>query len=115
VKNRKNVAAYFLTDKEKVLGISEHHRDFVFCTRPRKKAKPSVTKDVWMYGSSDSTKSPASGIATFSEPGLMSRVGESVGNREHVYQWVSETGAVEVPVFLRTLSCSNDTWAANIV
>jgi len=76
--------------------------------------KPSVTKDVWMYGSSDSTKSPASGIATVSEPGLMSHVGERVGSREHVDQCVSETSAVEVSVFLRTVSCSSDTSVANI-
>jgi len=61
--------------------------------------KPSVTKDVWMYVSTDSTKSPASGIATVSEPGLMSHEGESVGSREHANQGVSETGAAEVPVF----------------
>ena len=98
-----------------MLGISEHRPDFVFCTRPRKKAgKPSVTKYVWMYGSSDSTKSPASGIATVSEPELMSHVGESVESREHVDQCASETGAVEVPVFLRTLSCSNDPSVANV-
>ena len=48
-----------------------------------------------VYGSSDSTKSPASSTATVGEPKLMSQVGESVESRVHV----SAIGAVEVPVF----------------
>jgi hypothetical protein len=53
------------------------------------------------YGSSDSTKSPASGIATVSKSRLVSEVG-----RVRVAQGVAAFGAVEVPVFLRILSCS---------
>ena len=49
-------------------------------------------------GSSDFTKSPAAGIATFSEPRLMSQVG-----RVFIDQCVSVFRAVEVPVFLWTL------------
>jgi hypothetical protein len=53
------------------------------------------------YGSSDSTKSPASGIATVSKPRLVSEAG-----RVRVAQGVYAIEAVEVPVFLRILSCS---------
>jgi len=55
------------------------------------------------------SQSPAAGIATFSEPRLMSQVG-----RVHLDQCVSVVGVVEVPVFLRTLSFSNDTSVGSI-
>ena len=57
------------------------------------------------YGSSDSTKSLASDIATFSEPRLMPPVGRL---REVVCALVSDSsfGAVAVPLFLRIFSCS---------
>jgi hypothetical protein len=57
-----------------------------------------------MYGSIDSTKSPASGIAIVSEPGLMSQVGESAPSRLRLDQCVSRFGAVGALGFLRTLS-----------
>jgi hypothetical protein len=53
------------------------------------------------YGASDYTKFPASGIATVSEPSLVSEVG-----RVRVVQCLSVIGVAEVPIFLRTLSCS---------
>jgi hypothetical protein len=47
-----------------------------------------------MFGSIDSTKSPASGIATASEPRLMSQVGGSARSCARVDQCVSAIGAV---------------------
>jgi hypothetical protein len=46
-------------------------------------------------------QSPASGIATFSRSRFVSEMG-----RVRVAHCVSAIGAVEVPVFLRILSCS---------
>ena len=62
-----------------------------------------------LYGSSNSTKSPASGIATVSQPRLLSQVG-----RVRVYQCVSAVEVVEMPVFLWALSSSNDRSVAKI-
>jgi hypothetical protein len=61
-----------------------------------------------LYVSSNSTKSPASGTATVSQPRLMSQVG-----RVRVDQCVSAVEVVEMPVFLRALSSSNDTSVAS--
>lgn len=63
-----------------------------------------------MYGSSDSTKSLASGIATVSEPRLMSQV----GSRVWVHQRVSVITTMEVLVWLCTLLCLNEMSVARI-
>jgi hypothetical protein len=62
------------------------------------------------YVSSYFTKSPAAGIATFCEPRLMSQVG-----RVCIDQCVSAIRVLEVPLFLRTLSCSIDMSVASII
>ena len=62
-----------------------------------------------MYGLSDFTKSLAVGIATVSEPSLMSQVGSV-----YIVQCVSAIGVVKVPVSVRTRSCSNGTLVARI-
>ena len=46
----------------------------------------------YKYSSSDSTKSPASGIATLGKPSLMSHVGESAGSRMRIKQCFSAIG-----------------------
>ena len=68
------------------------------------------------YVSSDSTKSRALGIATISELRLLSQlgVGGVARSRMRVDQCVSGIGALEVPVSLRNLSCSNDISVARI-
>ena len=55
------------------------------------------------------SQSPAAGLATFCEPRLMSQVG-----RVRVDQCVSAVGVLEVPVFLQSLSYSNDMSVASI-
>jgi hypothetical protein len=57
-----------------------------------------------MYGSTDYTKSPASGIATVSEPMFMPQVGGSARICLRVDQFVSAIGAVGAPVLLRNFS-----------
>jgi hypothetical protein len=66
--------------------------------------------EVNYYSRINSTKSPASGTGTVSEPRLMYRVGGSARSRVRVDQCVSAVRAVEVPVLvcLRS-SCSHVT------
>ena len=56
-----------------------------------------------MYGSIDSTKYPASGIATVSETRFMSQVGGSAPSCVCADQCVSVVGAVGMPMLLRTV------------
>jgi hypothetical protein len=59
-----------------------------------------------MYGSIDSSKSAATGIATISETRLMSQVGGSTPSCVRRDQRVPEVGVVGMPVLLRTFSLS---------
>jgi hypothetical protein len=68
-----------------------------------------------MYGSIDSTKSPAKGIATVSEPRLMSKVRGSARNCVSVDRCVSAIGTVGAPVFLRSLSYVGSQKASGIL
>jgi len=66
----------------------------------------SFIKPTIMYVPIDSVKSPASGIATVSETRLMSQVGGSEPSCARVDKFVSEVGAVGMPVLLRAVSLS---------
>jgi hypothetical protein len=59
-------------------------------------------------------QSPAPGIATVCELKVTSQLGESVQNHVHIDKCVSAIRAVQVPVFLQTLICLNDTSVATI-
>jgi hypothetical protein len=68
------------------------------------------------YGSSVSTKSPASGTATVSESRLTLHVSSGEGARSRVRgdQCFSAIGEAEVPVLVRIVLCSNDASVAGI-
>jgi len=66
------------------------------------------------YGLSVATKSPAPGVATIGELGLMSQLGEIAQNHVHIDQCVSAIRAVQLPVFLQTIISSKDTTVATI-